>query len=85
MDPRTIAGITIGALAGALVLGNVGREIHSRYKKDKKERKDKIQKEIEEDFTNNNSELYRDPKVGTAHGRGKKHSFKKTRKQNKRK
>jgi len=79
MDPGTIAGITVGALAGAILLGNVGRKIHSRYKKNK------IQKETEEAFTTNNSEFYRDPKVGTAHGRGRKKRDKKTRKQNKKK
>lgn len=86
MDPGTIVGITVGALAGAVILGNVGRNIHIR--RERKTRFDKVRREIAASSTRGNRGLWKEDsrvtvvnrfKDPTARGR------KKTRKQNKKK
>ena len=79
MDPGTIAGITIGAVAGALIVGTVGRNMYVTRKI--KKRTD-ILGEIRADFIDEKNGLSRNPKTGaTTIGRGKRHNSKKTRRQ----
>jgi len=91
MEPGTIAGITIGAVAGAILLGNVGRNLTIRHERSKRINKARTQAE-RRIFTGNKNTyavsegvadysrtkgVFSDP---TARGRRKK-----TRKQNKKK
>ena len=96
MDPGTIAGITIGAVAGALILGNIGRNLTIRHGRSKRINKARTEAERRMYIGDKNGYMvsegvahysrtkgiFSDP---TAKGRRKRKISKKTRKQNKKK
>jgi hypothetical protein len=58
MDPGTIAGITFGTLAGAIILGNAGRNIHIR--RERKTRFDKVRRVVTASSTRGNRGLWKE-------------------------